>query len=32
MRFMIDVAMGGTLVNKMEEEAYNLIEEKTLNN
>ena len=31
-RSMIDVAVGGTLMRKMEEEAYNLIEEMTLNN
>jgi len=29
---MIDVAAGGTLMSKIEEEAYNLIEEMTLNN
>jgi len=31
-RSMIDVAAGGTLVCKTEEEAYNLIEEMALNN
>jgi len=31
-RPMIDVMMGGTLMNKMKEEAYNLIEEMALNN
>ena len=29
---MIDEAVGGTLMSKMEEEAYNLIEEMALNN
>jgi len=29
---MIDAAVGGTLMSKTEEEAYNLIEEMTLNN
>jgi len=28
---MIDVAASGTLTNKMEDEAYNLIEEMALN-
>jgi len=28
----IDTAAGGTLMNKTEDEAYNLIEEITLNN
>jgi len=28
---IIDVAMGGTLMSKTEDEAYNLIEEMTLN-
>jgi len=32
MRFMIDTAMGGTLMNKTEDEAYNLIEQMALNN
>ena len=31
-RSIIDVAAGGTLMSKTEEEAYNLIEEMTLNN
>jgi len=31
-RSMIDAAAGGTLMSKTEEEAYNLIEEMTLNN
>jgi len=31
MRSMIDAAVGGTLINKMEDEAYNLMEEMTLN-
>jgi len=31
-RFAIDVAVGGTLMNKMENEAYNHIEEMALNN
>ena len=29
---MIDAAVGGTLMSKIEEEAYNLIEEMALNN
>jgi len=29
---MIDAAVGGTLISKTEEEAYNLIEEMALNN
>jgi len=29
---MIDAAAGGTLMSKTEDEAYNLIEEMTLNN
>ena len=32
MRSSIDAAAGDTLMNKMEEEAYNLIEEMTFNN
>lgn len=32
MRFMIDAAIGGTLINKTVDEAYNLIEEMVLNN
>ena len=28
----IDVAVGGTLMNKMEDDVYNLIEEIALNN
>ena len=31
-RLMIDAAVGGTLMSKTEEEAYNLIEEMVLNN
>ena len=31
-RSMIDVAAGGTLMSKIEEEAHNLIEEMALNN
>jgi len=31
-RSAIDAAAGGTLINKMEDEAYNLIEEMALNN
>ena len=31
-RFTINVAVGGTLMNKIEDEAYNLIEEMALNN
>jgi len=31
-RSTIDTAAGGTLMNKMEDEAYNLIEEMTLSN
>jgi len=31
-RSTIDVAAGGTLMNKTEDEAYNLIEKMTLNN
>jgi len=31
-RSTIDVLAGGTLINKTEDEAYNLIEEMTLNN
>jgi len=31
-RSTIDAAAGGTLMNKTEDEAYNLIEEMTLNN
>jgi len=31
-RSMIDATTGGTLMSKMEKEAYNLIEEITLNN
>ena len=31
-RSIIDVVVGGTLINKTEDEAYNLIEEMTLNN
>jgi len=30
-RSMIDVAAGGTLMSKMKEETYNLIEEMALN-
>jgi len=30
MRSMIDIAAGGTLMSKMEDEAYNLIEEMGL--
>jgi len=29
---MVDAATGGTLISKIEEEAYNLTEEMTLNN
>jgi len=32
MLFTIDVTVGGTLMNKTEDEAYNLMEEMTLNN
>jgi len=32
MRSTIDAATGGTLMNKTEDEAYNLIKEMTLNN
>ena len=32
MRFMIDVAVGGTLTSKTKKEAYNLIKEMALNN
>jgi len=32
MRSTIDAAVGGILMNKTEDEAYNLIEEMTLNN
>jgi len=32
MRSTIDTAMSGTLMNKIEDEAYNLIEEMALNN
>ena len=32
MRLSIDAAAGGTLMSKTEDEAYNLIEEMTLNN
>jgi len=32
MRSMIDVVMGGALTNKIEDKAYNLIRERTLNN
>ena len=32
LRSTIDVAAGGTLINEIEDEAYNLIEEMTLNN
>jgi len=31
-RSTIDAAVGGALMNKTEDEAYNLIEEMTLNN
>jgi len=31
-RSIIDAAAGGTLMSKMEEEAYNLIKEMALNN
>ena len=31
-RSMIDAAVGGTLMNKTEDEAYDMIEEMTLNN
>ena len=31
-RYMIDAAMGGKLMSKIEEEAYNLIEEMSVNN
>jgi len=30
--FTIDAAVGGTLMNNMEDEAFNLIKEMTLNN
>jgi len=32
LRSTIDAAAGGTLMNKTKDEAYNLIEEMTLNN
>jgi len=32
MRFKIDAAASGTLMNKTEDEAYNMIEEMVLNN
>ena len=32
MRSTIDAAVGGTLMNKMEDEAFNLIEKMALNN
>jgi len=32
MRSTIDATVGGTLMNKTEDEAYNLIKEMTLNN
>jgi len=32
MRFIIDAMAGGPLMNKMEDEAYNIIKEMTLNN